>query len=253
MSSELWGRRRQIEPLRAGLRAAQQGRGQQLRPRLRRQRRPCPPSRCARTKRGADRALTRHLSAMPDAGAADAAATEAKAACCTRTAHDKLSQPAPATPATSTALATLPRLLPRLLARQVQTLPRPMAVSSLIALVGVLALVVGALLRTRATDPQHLHLAPKSTILLEHMCLAAGAVVRSGHSPLSVTVDLSSLPVIGDSTLRQLDYACAQWASAGAQVTLMGCLPEVAAALWRRSVRAHVEVRAPVLTSTMLH
>jgi anti-anti-sigma regulatory factor len=127
------------------------------------------------------------------------------------------------------------------------------AASSLLAILGFLALALGALLRARRTEPQHLHLAPESTLSLEHMCRATGDMLRSGSPPVSVTLDLSSLPMLGKSTLGQVEYACAAWAAAGARVTLVGCLPEVAGALWRRSVRAHVEVRAPTPVSTMLH
>jgi hypothetical protein len=139
------------------------------------------------------------------------------------------------------------------MARWVHCGPRSVATSSLIALIGLLALLLAFLLRGRSPQPQHLHLTPQNAIVLEHMCKATGAILRSGVPPLSVTLDLSYVPMLGDSTLGPLEYACAKWATAGTRVTLTGCQPEVAGALWRRSVRAHVELGASAPASTTLH
>jgi anti-anti-sigma regulatory factor len=128
-----------------------------------------------------------------------------------------------------------------------------MATSSLVAAVALLTLVFTALGRSRASAPQHLRFAPESTIVLEHVCRATRAMLRSGGIPLSVTLDLSSLPMLGASTLGPLEYACTQWRKAGTHVTLTGCGPEVASALWSRSVSARIEVRAPTAAPTMLH
>ena len=128
-----------------------------------------------------------------------------------------------------------------------------MALSSAVALFGLFALFAGALLRRRSPHPQHLHLNPRSAMVLEHLCRATNQMLRSGEPPRSVTLDLSAVPMLGRSTLGPLEYACAEWTKAGARVTLTGCSPEIAGALWRRGVSACVELQATAPASTMLH
>lgn len=115
----------------------------------------------------------------------------------------------------------------------------------------VLALVV--LIRTRSVAPAAIHLTPPNALVLEQMCRATHAMVGTGEPPEWVTVDLSALAAIDASTVGPLEYACATWAEAGAQVTLTGCRPAVVAALLRRGVRADIAARGTRPPSSRLH
>lgn len=114
------------------------------------------------------------------------------------------------------------------------------------ALAILLALVVVVLLsrRPRAARRGELRLLAQSAWDLEHLCRTTDTLLRAGATPEFVVFDLRHVERIELETVAALEFACARWREAGAQVRIRHCHAAVEAVL-RCS-----EVCRPALSST---